>query len=183
MQFSDPMRHRLTLLLGEVGAVLIEIATVVAVQAIALLAAIAVLVALIMADVLAAKHAFTLSGLQGTVEQALVLIVNITIVAALFRAFHQRPKFKKPQQTDYFWEEQLEEVEISSDQDNWWTVLGVSPEASLNDIRRNYIAKIQQYHPDRVAGLAPTVREMAETRSKRLNAAYAEAMRERRASP
>jgi DnaJ-domain-containing protein 1 len=36
---------------------------------------------------------------------------------------------------------------------NWWEVLGVSPNASRSEITRAYRRKIQQYHPDRVSGL------------------------------
>jgi hypothetical protein len=181
MQFSDSTRHKLTRLLGEAGAVLVEIALVAAVPAIALLAGIAVLVAIVVVDILALKHALGLSGIRGSLEQSLILTVDSLVILVLFWALNQHRKLRHVRYTEYDWEKP-EKVEDSSDQDNCWTVLGVSPEASLNDIRRNYRRKILQYHPDRVAGLAPTVRELAETRSKRLNAAYAEAMRKRRLS-
>jgi hypothetical protein len=64
----------------------------------------------------------------------------------------------------------------------WWTVLGVSPDASVDEVRRRYLQKIKQAHPDRVAWLEPESLAAAESRSKALNAAYAEAMRARRAS-
>jgi hypothetical protein len=182
MQFSEPMRSRLTSLLGEAGAVLVEITAMIGLHAIVLLSIIAVLITLIVADVLALQHAFTMSGSRGTREQALVLIINLTVFVILLRAF-RRTKFKRLKYTENVWQEPEQGVEIPSDQDNWWTVLGVSPDAGLNDIRRNYLTRIQQYHPDRVAGLAPAVRELAETRSKKLNAAYAAAMRERRGLP
>lgn len=54
----------------------------------------------------------------------------------------------------------------------WWSVLEVSPHASAEEIRRAYLRKIQQCHPDRVAGLASEFRELAERRTKALNAAY-----------
>jgi DnaJ-domain-containing protein 1 len=60
-------------------------------------------------------------------------------------------------------------------EDEWWSVLEVSPSASPEEIRRGYIQKMQQYHPDRVAGLAPEFVELAERRSKVFNAAYARA--------
>lgn len=180
MQFSEPTRHKLTVLLGQAGAVLVEIAAVVALQAIALLSVIALLVALIVGDLMALQHAFTMSALRGNLEQTLIIIINITVVVIFLRTFRRRRKIKAAEHTEYIWEEPEQSVEVSSDQDNWWTVLGVSPDAGLNDIRRNYLAKIQQYHPDRVAQLEPSIRELAERRTKKLNAAYAEAMRERR---
>jgi DnaJ-domain-containing protein 1 len=53
-------------------------------------------------------------------------------------------------------------------------VLGVEPDASPAEIKRAYQQKIQQYHPDRVANAAPELQELAEKRSKELNAAYAQ---------
>jgi DnaJ-domain-containing protein 1 len=64
----------------------------------------------------------------------------------------------------------------------WWSVLEVSPRASADEIRHAYRSKIKQYHPDRVAGLAPEFIELAERHTQVLNAAYGEATRARRAS-
>jgi hypothetical protein len=64
-------------------------------------------------------------------------------------------------------------------QTDWWSVLGVAPSASKDEIARNYRRKIQQCHPDRVAGLAPEFVELAEERTKVLNVAYEHAMRVR----
>jgi hypothetical protein len=62
----------------------------------------------------------------------------------------------------------------------WWDVLDVSPDANTSDIRGSYLRKMRQYHPDRVAGLAPELIELAERRTKSLNGAYAEALSARR---
>jgi DnaJ-domain-containing protein 1 len=62
----------------------------------------------------------------------------------------------------------------------WWRVLEVARSATKEEIVRNYRRKIQQCHPDRMAGLAPEFLELAEERSKGLNAAYAQAMRAQR---
>ena len=61
----------------------------------------------------------------------------------------------------------------------WWNVLELSPNASKDEIVRSYRHKIQQYHPDRVSGLGPELIELAESRTKTLNAAYAQAIRGR----
>jgi DnaJ-domain-containing protein 1 len=62
-------------------------------------------------------------------------------------------------------------------QGDWWTVLGVAPSASKDEIVRNYRHRIKQYHPDRVIGLAPEFLQLAEERTKALNEAYENAMR------
>jgi len=52
-------------------------------------------------------------------------------------------------------------------------VLGVPAGASREEVRAAYQKLIQQYHPDRVADMGPELRELAEQRTKELNAAYA----------
>jgi len=51
-------------------------------------------------------------------------------------------------------------------------VLGVEVGASQEEIRRAYQQRVQQYHPDRVANMADELRELAEQRTKEINAAY-----------
>jgi DnaJ-domain-containing protein 1 len=65
-------------------------------------------------------------------------------------------------------------------QADWWIVLGVAPSTSKDEIARNYRRMIKQYHPDRVAGLAPEFLQLAEERTKALNEAYDNAMHGRR---
>lgn len=61
----------------------------------------------------------------------------------------------------------------------WHAVLGVSPEAPTDDIKKAFRAAAQQYHPDRVSGLGPKLQQVAEREMQRLNAAYAEARQDR----
>ena len=61
----------------------------------------------------------------------------------------------------------------------WWNVLELSPNAGKDEIVQSYRGKIKQYHPDRVSGLGPELIELAESRTKTLNAAYAQAIRDR----
>ena len=58
---------------------------------------------------------------------------------------------------------------------DWWRVLEVSPDAGMDEIRGAYRPKIRQYHPDRVSALTPEFLELAERRTKALNAAYSQA--------
>ena len=60
--------------------------------------------------------------------------------------------------------------------DRWHIVLGVSPWATADEIKEAYKAQIKQIHPDRVHGMSSIFRELAETETKRLNAAYEEAL-------
>jgi len=67
-----------------------------------------------------------------------------------------------------------------SKENQWWSVLEVSQYASVNEIRRSYLRKIKQSHPDRMVSLAPELLPLAEGRAKALNVAYAAAIRARR---
>ena len=56
-------------------------------------------------------------------------------------------------------------------------MLGVEPEASHAEISVAYKKRARMYHPDRVATLAPEVREAAEIRMKEINATYGQLKR------
>jgi len=58
----------------------------------------------------------------------------------------------------------------------WSKVLEVSVDASVEEIRAAYLKRISEYHPDKVASLGKEIREIAERRSKEINAAYSFAM-------
>jgi DnaJ domain len=57
----------------------------------------------------------------------------------------------------------------------WWQVLGISEKSTADDIKAAYYAKIKQFHPDTVAGLANEFRELAEHKTKEINQAYRQA--------
>jgi DnaJ domain len=55
-------------------------------------------------------------------------------------------------------------------------ILGLKPGASTDEIKAAYRDAIKQYHPDYVASLGVELREVAERKTKELNAAYREAL-------
>lgn len=55
-------------------------------------------------------------------------------------------------------------------------ILGLPPSASMEELRTAYKRLIKQYHPDRVHGLAPAFTKLAEAQTRKLNAAYEQAL-------
>lgn len=73
--------------------------------------------------------------------------------------------------------------ELGADRDAhlpWHQVLGVQAEAGHDEIAAVYKRLIAQYHPDKVATMAPEIRDLAQRRSAQINAAYGQAMGRRR---
>ena len=70
-----------------------------------------------------------------------------------------------------------EEEQQRADARPWCEVLGVSPQASAEEIRRSYATKIKLYHPDLVNGMGPELVRLAEVKTKELNEAFAQAKR------
>lgn len=63
--------------------------------------------------------------------------------------------------------------------ETWADVLDVSPAASGREIQTAYRKKMSEYHPDKVATLGQELRELAERKSKDIDAAYKRAKLER----
>jgi DnaJ-domain-containing protein 1 len=64
--------------------------------------------------------------------------------------------------------------------DDPYRVLEVAPTASDADIEAAYRRLIAQYHPDRVAGAAPEILALAESRAQAINTAYGRIQKIRR---
>ncbi len=60
---------------------------------------------------------------------------------------------------------------------NWYRILGVAETAGAEEIAAAYRRLIRQYHPDKVEGLGVELRQLANEKSKQLNAAYELGMR------
>jgi len=86
------------------------------------------------------------------------------------------------EQTKEDGEPKNEQTARPNSQRSWWEILGVSKEASPDDIKTAFRKEIARYHPDRVEGLGSELRELAEQKAKEINWAYAAAKRERRFS-
>jgi hypothetical protein len=68
------------------------------------------------------------------------------------------------------------EANENSAADTWFAVLGLTSAATIEDVRDAYKSLIKQNHPDRVHGMAPVFRALAEAETKRINAAYRQAL-------
>jgi hypothetical protein len=61
----------------------------------------------------------------------------------------------------------------------WHEILGVSEEASADQIREAYKQLVSKYHPDKVDNLGQELKDLAEHKTQAITAAYREAMRSR----
>jgi len=61
-----------------------------------------------------------------------------------------------------------------------YQILEVDPQASDDEIEAAYRRQIAQYHPDKVAGAAKEIRELADKRASEINAAYDQIQKIRR---
>jgi DnaJ-domain-containing protein 1 len=83
---------------------------------------------------------------------------------------------------DFFWPKKKAEAAPAAGaatEAPWHEVLGVSPQASADQIREAYLAKSAEHHPDRVFDHGPEAREAAQQMTRRLNDAFERAMRAR----
>jgi DnaJ-like protein len=64
------------------------------------------------------------------------------------------------------------DASADGDGDSWFEVLGLSHSATIEEVKEAYKTRIKQNHPDRVHGMAQVFMNLAETETKKLNAAY-----------
>ena len=64
--------------------------------------------------------------------------------------------------SDWFW----------LSRDNPYAVLGLTADASDAEVDQAYRRLISQYHPDRLNGAAPELRQQAESKAREINGAY-----------
>jgi len=61
---------------------------------------------------------------------------------------------------------------------NWRDVLGLPQQATIDEIKTAYRARIKQNHPDRVSGMSDAFQKLAERQTKTINVAYQQALSE-----
>jgi hypothetical protein len=71
---------------------------------------------------------------------------------------------------------QRTEANENNANETWFVVLGLSPAATIEDVKNAYKTLIKQNHPDRVHEMAPIFRALAEAETKKINAAYRQAL-------
>ena len=64
----------------------------------------------------------------------------------------------------------------SGDEQSCFQVLGLSTSATVDDVKSAYRVLVKQTHPDRVQDMSQIIKKIAETETKKLNSAYAEAL-------
>jgi hypothetical protein len=68
------------------------------------------------------------------------------------------------------------EIDKSEANESWIRILGVSEAASIQEVKQAYKALIKQNHPDRVQGMSLAFKQLAEIETKKINAAYRQAL-------
>jgi hypothetical protein len=66
-------------------------------------------------------------------------------------------------------------TDIASEED-WIRILGVSESATIEEVKEAYKTLIKQNHPDRVQGMSQAFKKLAEVETKKINAAYRQAL-------
>jgi hypothetical protein len=87
-----------------------------------------------------------------------------------------RPVEPPPADQAAFDPSQWAEANENNANDTWFAVLGLSSAATIEDVRNAYKTLIKQNHPDRIHGMAPVFRALAEAETKKINAAYRQAL-------
>jgi hypothetical protein len=100
-----------------------------------------------------------------------------------FTFFKQFAKYGPAQASDQpeaeqFGDDPANGTDTSSvDEDgDWISVLGVSAQATINEIKHAYKILIKQNHPDRLQDMSPALKTLAEAETKKINAAYRQAL-------
>jgi hypothetical protein len=101
----------------------------------------------------------------------LLLLGGLVYLVRVRRAAIASERIKRAAAKKDRWEHKARKQEAGR-QREWWEVLEVDPKAGPDEIRRAYLHKVRMYHPDRLAGLAPELIQLSESRLLELNLAF-----------
>ncbi len=121
-----------------------------------------------------------------SLSEVLVIVVGLAagywLVSKFMPQKKTEAKFDEPDATtsrnthsrDSSKQDSIKNEEIKPD---WALVLGITQNASIQEIREAYRGLISQYHPDKVAQLGPELQKLAAEKSALINVAYQQAMK------
>ncbi|MEO1520359.1 MAG: J domain-containing protein [Cyanobacteria bacterium J06633_2] len=100
-------------------------------------------------------------------------VSNVTLAERFTKTFNSVQQWLSPRQKEDEYEKNGHEPGKDKEkQPDAYEVLGIRPGATLTEIRSAYHHMARMNHPDKVMGLAPEFRQLAERRMKVITAAY-----------
>lgn len=96
--------------------------------------------------------------------------------SAIIRFFKKENDWTSSQKN--YSEEARSSESKNQNNDAWYLVLDVPQNASLDEVRLAYKRKISMYHPDKVSNMGPEFNEIAQQKTKQINAAYDDAIKQ-----
>lgn len=110
------------------------------------------------------------------------LLIFYLIIKAIFRALGRKgggQSYYYSFNTDDFKNNYYQSQQNTSFNKDWYAVLGLTPQATEEEIKKTYRKLILKYHPDRVESSDPKVKEEATKRFREVQEAYENICRQR----
>lgn len=112
-----------------------------------------------------------------SIEVLVVIVLGLVgywVTSAIIKFFTKESEWTKSQSKENPKQEQSQRQTTDK---SWYEILDVNPLSSLDEIKLAYKKKISMYHPDKVSSMGPEFNEIAQKKSKEINAAYDEAVK------
>jgi DnaJ-class molecular chaperone len=107
------------------------------------------------------------------IHEIIIIVVIIYYAYIIDRIYFRKGKSNFQEHTTKDETRNNRETEPrEEDEQDPYKILNIGNNATQNEITSAYRKLVKMYHPDRVAGLAPEYREIAERKMKKINAAY-----------